>query len=395
MKVIIIGNGVAGMTVAQNLRRYKEDFEIHTYTDEDYGYYSRVWLPQLISEKKTADSIIMRDAIWYAEKNIQYHQNIQVISIDPQEKIVKLENGKKETYDKLCVCTGARNFIPPIKNANINGVFTLRTIDDALKIREYIKDKERIICIGGGLLGLETAKNIRDTGKNVTVVEYFPRLLPKQLCNTSATILEDKINNLGIRTILGTTAEEILGENTVKGVRLTNGSELEGGAIVISAGIRANLDLVKDAGLKINKCLVVNEYMQTSDPDIYAAGDVIEYNERGWGIIPAALDQANIAAKCIASKNCEAYESTTPSNKLKILDFDLMSTGSAILGDAQGDCKVFISKDEMKGVFKKFVLRDGKLIGSILLESKNDESFVKKNINKDVSEEEVKQRLVI
>ncbi|NMC07090.1 MAG: NAD(P)/FAD-dependent oxidoreductase, partial [Candidatus Lokiarchaeota archaeon] len=298
-------------------------------------------------------------------------------------------------WDKLCICTGASCSVPPIKNVNVKGVFTLRTIDDALAIKEYIKGKKKAVCIGGGLLGLEAARNVKKAGLETTVLEVFPRLLPRQLCSTSAGILNDKIHGLGIDTVLGAKVEEILGNDRVTGVKLAGDKILEANFVLISAGIKPRLELAAKAGLDVNKGITVNEFMQTSNENIFAAGDIVEFGGKGWGIIPAALDQAAVAAKKITGQPCAPYIPTVPSNKLKIMDFDVMSAGTAILDDADQDCKVFISKDEMKGIYKKFVLRDGKLIGSILLQAKKDEGFVSQNINKQVSEDEIEQRLTL
>ncbi|MEX2716984.1 MAG: NAD(P)/FAD-dependent oxidoreductase [Candidatus Sigynarchaeota archaeon] len=392
---MIIGNGVAGMKVAEDVRKYNSSAKIEVFSDEKYGYYSRVWLPEIISGLKTPESIIMRDAKWYDSKMIDFHPNSLVIDLDPKKCKVKVDSGAVVDYDKLCIATGATCNMPPFKNASVKGVFTLRTIDDALAIKEYIKGKKKAVCIGGGLLGLEAARNVKKSGLDTTVVEVFPRLLPKQLCSTSAGMLTEQIHQLGIDTVLGTTVEEIIGNEHVTGVKLAGNKTLDADIVLVSAGIKPRIDLAIKAGLKVNKAIVVNEFMQTSDENIFAAGDVVEFGGKGWGIIPAALEQAAVAAKKIAGEPCDPYVPTVPSNKLKIMDLDVMSAGSAILDDADQDCRVFISKDEVKGVFKKFVVRDGKLIGSILLQAKKDEGFVTQNINKEVPEKEIKKRVGI
>jgi nitrite reductase (NADH) large subunit len=393
MKLVIIGNGVAGMKIAEDVRKYSGAIKIDVYSDEKYGYYSRVWLPEVIAGAKTPESIVTRDAKWYKAKKIGFYPGTRVEAIDPKDRTIIVSPAKKVAYDKLCICTGASCSVPPIKNASVKGVFTLRTIEDALAIKDYIKGKKTAVCIGGGLLGLEAARNVKKAGLDTTVLEVFPRLLPRQLCSTSAGILNDKIHSLGIKTVLGANVEEILGTDHVTGVKLAGNKVLEADIVLISAGIKPRLDLATKAGLKVNKGLVVNEFMQASDENIFAAGDIVEFGGKGWGIIPAALDQAAVAAKKIAGEACDPYTPTVPSNKLKIMDFDVMSAGTAILDDADQNCKVFISKDELKGVYKKFVVRDGKLIGSILLQAKKEEGFVAQNINKDVSEEEIKKHV--
>ena len=395
MKLVIIGNGIAGVKVAEVVRRFSDEIEIKLFTDENYGYYSRVWLPQVISGGKTVEEIIMHDAEWYTGKNIEFYQGTKVAGINPGAKQVTLESGDSVSYDALCLCTGASCNLPPFKNVDVKGVFTLRTIDDALAIKAYIKGKKNAVCIGGGLLGLEAARNVAKTGLNTTVVEILPRLLPRQMCSTSATILEEKINSLGIKTITGANVDEILGKDHATGVKLADGRILKADVVLISSGIKPRFEIFQDAGLTINKGLVVNEFMKTSDENIYAAGDVVEFNNRGWGIIPAAVDQAEVAGKKIAGAPCDPYEPTVPSNKLKIMDFDVMAVGSMILDDEDEECKVFISKDELKGIYKKFVVREGRLIGSILISAKEDEQFVADNINKQIPEDDIQARLTI
>ncbi|MBN2151620.1 MAG: NAD(P)/FAD-dependent oxidoreductase [Candidatus Lokiarchaeota archaeon] len=393
MRLVVVGNGVAGMKVAEDVRKYDSSAQIILFDEERYGYYSRVWLPALVSGAKTPESIIMRDADWYKARSIDFRPGTRVTRIDPKGRRVTAEPGGTLDYDKLCIATGASCNLPPFKNAGITGVFTLRTIDDAISFKEYIKGKKRAVCIGGGLLGLEAARNVKKAGLDTTVVEVFPRLLPRQLCSTSAGMLTEQVHGLGIGTVLGATVEEILGTDHVTGVKLAGNRILDADVVLVSAGIKPRTDLAVEAGLKVNKAVVVDEFMQTSDENIFAAGDVVEFGGKGWGIIPAALEQAAVAAKRIAGEPCEPYTPTVPSNKLRIMDFDVMSAGSAILDDADQNCRVFISKDEMRGVFKKFVVRDGKLVGSILLQAKNDEGFVSRNINKEVPEEEIKKRV--
>lgn len=396
MKVLIVGNGVAGMKVAEDVRKHAPSAEIHVFTDEPHGYYSRVWLPELISGVKTVEKIIMRDEAWYAAKGMHLHLATRVTGIDVAARTISTA-GKEGTatvnWDKLCICTGAANFVPPITNADLPGVFTLRTIDDALAIKAHIAGKARAVCIGGGLLGLEAARNLLKAGLEVTVVEYFPRLLPRQLCNASATVLQDKINGLGIKTILSASVQEITGKETVAGVRLMDGREIPADTVLVSAGIRPRVELVQGTTIAAGKAIIVDEHMRTSVDGIYAAGDAAEFNGRSWGIIPAALEQATVAARAIAGVDGEPYVPTTPSNKLKVLDVELMSAGTAILDDEDENCRVFIKKDELKGMYKKFVVKEGKLIGSILIEAKEDERFVTSKMNKQVSDEEIQEHL--
>ncbi|MHA1714421.1 MAG: FAD-dependent oxidoreductase, partial [Promethearchaeota archaeon] len=208
-------------------------------------------------------------------------------------------------------------------------------------------------------------------------------------------VLKKQIEKLDIKILTNATVKEFVGKREVSHALITNGEMIETDVVLISAGIRPRLDLVKKDNFEINKCLVVNQYMETSIPNTYAAGDVIEYNHQSWGIIPAALEQAAVAAKSILDIKEDGYKPTIPSNTLKIMDFDLVSIGTTTMESEDDECKVFSAKNDEKGIFKKFVLKNGVLIGAILLGTKEDSSFIKKYINKEVHVEEIEKRLII
>ncbi len=236
---------------------------------------------------------------------------------------------------------------------------------DALTVKEHTKKTREAIIIGGGLLGLEFATSLRKLGQQVEVVEIFPRLLPRQLDQDGAMMLKDRIETRGIKIVLGATTEEILGKETVSGILLDNGKELSGDFVLISAGVRPNTDLAAEAGIKVEKGVVVDQYLQTSANDVYAAGDVAEFDGRVYGIIAAAMEQARIAATNMLEKEKQAYEGTIPSNTLKIVGIDLTSMG---LVNPEGSQYEEIKKiDEERGVYKKIVLQQGRIVGAIIL----------------------------
>jgi len=314
------------------------------------------------------------------------------LGIETARKELLLEGRSRVNYDKLLLANGAHPFVPPIKGVEKTGVFTLRSIKDALAIKKSTKKTRKVIIIGGGLLGLEFAASLRKLGQQVDVVEIFPRLLPRQLDQDGATILKDRIETRGIKIGLGVRTEEILGEKTVSGVLLDNGKELSGNLVLVSAGVRSNTDLAVEAGIKVDRGVVVDQYLQTSVNDVYAAGDVAEFEGRVYGIIPAAMEQAKIATMNLLEKEKHVYKGTIPSNTLKIVGIDLTSMG---LVNPEGPRYEEIKKvDREKGVYKKIVLEQGKIVGATILGDRKGVTSIKKLMDQETDVTKYKDSLL-
>ena len=396
MKVVIVGNNVAGTFSGQNLRYLNEDVEIEIFTQERYPYYTRVNLPELIPGKIQAEDLIVFKDDWYKDKNIKLNLNSKVTKIEPDQKILFIEgHDDPVSYDKLILALGSVPNIPPIKNAREmvgKGVFTLRTIDDALEIKEYIqkvKAKEAII-IGGGLLGLELANQIKNANLNTTVVEFFPRLLPRQLDDECSGMLKKEIESKGINVVLNAATEEIMGNGTVTGIKLKDGQKFNADIILIQAGIRATVDLAQKAGLETNRGIIVNEFLETSKKDIFAVGDCVEYKNQTWGIIPACMEQSKIAAASALGLKKVEYKGTTPKNTLKIVGMELTSIGVFDPSKEEGggwDILKRADKDDC--CYQKLILKDNKLKGAILFGDNKAMSFVYKKMEQDVTREEL------
>ncbi|MHA1987172.1 MAG: FAD-dependent oxidoreductase [Promethearchaeota archaeon] len=399
MKVVIIGNNVSGTFAAQNIRFLSEDVEIEIFTQEKYPYYTRVNLPELISEQTEIENLIVFKEDWYKNKQINLNLNSQITKIDPVSKLIQ-SNGKKNSvsYDKLILALGSTPNIPPIKNAvemrdEKRGVFTLRSIDDALEIKNYIKNKKakKAIVIGGGLLGLELANQIQKCNLDTTVVEFFPRLLPRQLDIECGNMLKEEIEGRGIKVVLDATTEEILGKKSVSGIRLKGGIELDADIVLIQAGIKPTIDLAKDTNLATNRGIIVNEYLETSEKDIFAIGDCIEYNNQIWGIIPACMEQSKIvAASVLGSKKVE-YLGTTPKNTLKIVGLELTSIGIIDPSKEEaGGWEILKRADKKESCYQKVILKENKLKGAILLGDTKSISYVYNKLEQEVSKEELR-----
>ncbi len=251
MKVVIIGNNISGTFTAQNIRSLNDEIEIEIFTQEKYPYYTRVKLPELISGKVTINDLIVFKEEWYTKKQIKLNLNKKVNKIDPSSKKIYIEGVDSPiSYDKLVLALGSTPSIPPIKNAiemkqKNRGVFTLRSIDDALQIKSYISKEnvDKAVIIGGGLLGLELANQINDCNMKTTVVEFFPRLLPRQLDEECGLMLKEEIENRGIEVVLDAATEEILGNGATTGIKLKSGQTINSDIVLIQAGITPTIDI--------------------------------------------------------------------------------------------------------------------------------------------------------
>ncbi|MFH0844952.1 MAG: FAD-dependent oxidoreductase, partial [Pseudomonadota bacterium] len=358
---LIIGNGVAGTTAAENIRRQDKEGKITVLTDEDFPFYYRIRLPDYISGDIGEEGLLAKKDSWYKEQNIDLRLHARVSGADWGKRVVTTGDNQSFPYDRLLIATGSHSFVPPIKGSEKEGVFALRNIQDARNILAHIKDVENVILIGGGLLGLEAGNAVRKLGKRVIVVEFFPRLLPRQLDVDGAQRLQSIMEGMEFSFRLGAKTQEILGEKKVDGVLLEGGETLLSHMVIISAGVRPNVEVAETLGLKRDKGIVVDEHQQTSRPDVYAAGDVAEFKGIPYGIWPAAMEQGKIAGMNMAGGNM-LYQGTTMANTLKVVGIDLASAGD-IDAENRFESRVLSNKE----VYKKIVMENNRIIGCIML----------------------------
>jgi nitrite reductase (NADH) large subunit len=373
-RILIIGNGVSGINVASNLRKSDRDIEIEIFTDESYHYYPRPRLIDLLADRITLEEIFFYRETWYRENNINVHLSSTVNEILPDEKRIVLARGKTFSYDVLVLANGAKPSLPPIDGVDKSGVFSIRWLDDVLNLKERVKKSGELVVIGGGLLGLEIASAIQSSGIKVKVIEILPWLLPRQLDETGGRLLKKILESRGLEVYVNSATEKILGDGEVSGVVTKDGRIFRCNTIVVSAGIKSNIDLAKNCGLNTNRGIIVDNYLRTSRGEIYALGDVAEWEGRIYGIIPPALDQAKVVASNILGETVE-YKGTVPSNILKVAGIDLFSIGTI---DKTEGYEVISSLDEDTGIYKKFVIDDGKIIGAILLGDRRNALYIER-----------------
>jgi nitrite reductase (NADH) large subunit len=377
MRIVVAGNGISGIIFSKTLRELDQDVEIDVFAKEKYHYYPRPNLIDFLAERIPFERLFAFPEDWYTSQNIHVHLSKPVKKILPASQEIELDHGQREKYDRLIIASGSTSFVPPFQGTEKKGIFTLWSIDDAYKILEYLVDHPNVTVIGGGLLGLEIARALNTRGAQVGVVEFFDRLLPRQLDTQGASILQHHIERMGIKVRVGTVTESFLGKEEVRGLRFKGGDGWEADMALVAAGARPNISVVQEAGLETDRGLVVNEYLQTSDPLIYGVGDAIQHKGRVYGIIPASFDQARLAAYNVYGQK-KKYLGTIPSNTLKVMGIHLTSIG--MVNPSEGTFEELRKEIREEGIYKKIVLQDGIIVGAIWMGTKEGVSDVSRII---------------
>jgi nitrite reductase (NADH) large subunit len=384
---LIIGNGVAGTTAAENIRKLDKAGKITIVTEESTPFYYRMRLPEFISGDLTEDKLSAKKDEWYKDQGIELKLKTRIQGADPGEKTVSTQSGLEMPYDRLLIATGSRSFIPPMKGSDKKGVFALRMIQDARDIVAWAKNIQKVVLIGGGLLGLEAGNALRKLGKKLTVVEFFPRLLPRQLDVTGGGRLQKIMEGMGFSFRLGAKTQEIKGEDRVSGVLLEGGELLPAEMVIVSAGVRPSLELAKALNLDHDKGVKVDEQMRTNHPGIYAAGDVAEFKGMPYGIWTAATEQGQIAGTNMAGGTA-VYKGTVMANTLKVIGIDLASAGNI---DADNKLESKVLTDEK--VYKKIVLENDQIVGCIMLGDTKGFTKITKLMSEKQNVSEIKDKL--
>lgn len=393
MKLVIIGNGIAALSTAESFRKYDTESQIIMLSSDPYPAYYRIKLSHFLGKPHFGDEeLFVKDAEWYKEKAIETCLGVQVESVDFVNKIVHMRDGVEHSYDKLLLSNGASPFMPPLQGADRKGVFTLRTINDLRAIHSWIADKQNIVIIGGGLLGLEAAHGLVELGKTVNVMEFSDHLLSRQLDNELSCMVQKQLEAEGLSFSLGAGCEEILGVDEVNGVRLANGAEILADAVIVSAGVRPNIELYGGSPLIINKGVVVNPCMETNIPDVYAAGDIVECHGMVYGLWTAANEQGKIAGANLAGQRAE-YPAPQLSANLMIGSVKLFSVGDVSNSDKTADFRE-------GAAFHRLFIKGGIVVGAVLtgettlmMKAKNL-VFQKKQVPASVADEDLFRELM-
>jgi nitrite reductase (NADH) large subunit len=373
-KLIVIGNGMAGARAVEEIlaRGGSEQFHITVFGEEPYGNYNRILLSNVLNRSQSATDIFLNDLDWYADNGVDLHAGVRVDVIARPRKAIHADDGNWYEYDKLIIATGSRPSIPPIaalrkSNGELRPrIFVFRTLDDCEKIAGYAARCRRAAVIGGGLLGLEAARGLVNHGVEVHVVHLLGHLMEQQLDAQAGAILKQAIEKMGIAVHLKKLTKAVLGDNEVTGLAFEDGEVLDCDMAVIATGITPNTEIGSRWGLNVERGIVVDDQMRSSDSDIYVVGECAQHRGRVYGLVAPLWEQAKVLADHLTGANPEAaYQGSKLATKLKVMGVELASMGMVAADDEHDDVVQFM--EPRQGIYKKLIIRDAKLVGGILM----------------------------
>jgi nitrite reductase (NADH) large subunit len=374
-RLVVIGNGMAGARAVEEVlaRGGGDMFDIVIFGNEPYGNYNRILLSNVLNGTQTPDDILINPLEWYEENGITLHLGALVDGVDRAAKVVVSQNGVREHYDKLLIATGSRAFIPPIAGAFMpdgtlkRGVFGYRTLDDCTAILEYVKTSRAVATIGGGLLGLEAARAMMLLGAESHIVHLSGHLMDAQLDVTGGGILKRSIEDMGIHVHVKKSTSEVTGDDRVTGLVFKDGERLACDMVIVAAGIRPNSEIGVRAGLTVERAIVVDDHMRSvDDPNVYVVGECAQHRGRTYGLVAPLWDQGKVFADHITRTNeSAAYHGSKLATKLKVMGVEVASMG--INEPTEDRDEVIQFTEPKKGTYKKLIVRDDRLVGSILM----------------------------
>src|SRR5665213_2088688 len=370
-RLVVVGNGMAGVACVEHILKRNPDFEITIFGDETHVNYNRIMLSLVLAGEKSADEIVLNDIEWYRSNDIRARFCVKISRIDRAAHLVVDEEGISTPYDKLILATGSSAFIPPIPGVDKENVHVFRTLDDTRALMAKARKGMKTVVVGGGLLGLEAARGLQVRGCDVTVIHLSEVLMERQLDATGGEYLKRRIESMGIRVMLPRTTAALFGNGHVEGLRFATGEELEAELVVIAAGIRPNADLGRTAGLEVNRGIAVNDFMETSDPNIFAVGECTEHRGQTFGLVAPLFDQARVLAATITENRGPSFAAPAPAAKLKIMGVDIFSAGS--IDEKEPGVETVRYEDPALGAYKKLLIKDNRLHGMILVGDIEDE----------------------
>ncbi|MBB6124587.1 nitrite reductase large subunit NirB [Sphingobium subterraneum] len=361
--LIVIGNGMAGCrAVEEILARDPGRFRITIFGAEPRVNYNRIMLSPLLAGEKSFEDIIINGVEWYADNDITLVSGDPVTQIDRESRTVRTQSGRMESYDTLLIATGSDPFIIPVPGHDLPGVISFRDMDDVSKMLEAANRGGDAVVIGGGLLGLEAAHGLSLRGMKVTVIHLMPTLMERQLDEAAGWLLKDALEKRGQTILTGADTAEIVGNGKVEGVRLKDGREIPASIVVMAVGIRPNTRLAKEAGLAVGRGIHVDDHMVTSDPSILSVGECVEHDGQVYGLVAPLWEMCRSLADGLVAQP-KGYFGSVTSTKLKVSGIDVFSAGDFSGGEG---CEDIILRDATRGVYKRVIVKDDRLIGAVL-----------------------------
>ncbi|PQV65005.1 nitrite reductase [NAD(P)H], large subunit [Abditibacterium utsteinense] len=371
--LVVIGNGMAGArTVEEIVRRAPDKFRISMFGDEPHGNYNRILLSDVLGGAQQPEDIFLHPLDWYRSRGITLHAGVRARHINRARREVVGDGGVVETYDKLIIATGSRPLMPPVEGL-LNpegerkaGIFVMRTLDDCAAIAGYAVKSERAVVVGGGLLGLEAARGLMRYGAQVTVVHRNRILMSQQLDESSGAMLCAQMEKLGVRVLLEKITAEIEGQDHVTGVKFADGQRLDCDMVVFACGIVPNIEVGREGGFLSERGLLVDDQMRSQgEENVFVVGECAQHRGVTYGLVAPLWEQGKVLAEVISGKNPHAaYHGSKQVTKLKVMGVELASLGE--VQPRPGDEEI-VYREARRGIYKKLVVRDGKLAGAILL----------------------------
>ena len=369
-RLVIIGNGMSpGRALEKLFEAAPEAYKVTIFNAEPRVNYDRTMLSPVLSGEKTFEQIVIHGDGWYVDHGVTLYKGHRVVAIDREAKTVTSEHGIVEPYDKLIIAAGSMPIVIPVPGSKLAGVLTYRDLDDVNAMLLAAKSRGRAVVIGGGLLGLEAAMGLKERGMEVSVIHLMPTLMERQLDPPSGFLLKQAIEARGLEVYTEANTKEILGTypaagpSRVRGVLLDDGTELPADLVVMAVGIRPSAAIARDAGLAVNRGIVVGLDMRTSDPDVFALGECAEAHGQCFGLVAPLYDMASVVAAQLAGDAEAAFNPSATATKLKVTGINLFSAGDFADGE---DRQEIVLRDAARGVYRRLVLKDDRLIGVVL-----------------------------
>lgn len=391
-RLVVIGNGMApGRALDHLFERAPGEYAVTIFNAEPRVNYDRIMLSPVLSGEKAFEDIVIHDDDWYAAHDVTLHKGKRVTQIDRDAKRVTAIDGTTADYDQLLIATGSSPFIIPVPGHDLPGVLAYRDLDDVDAMVEAAKCGGRAVVIGGGLLGLEAAVGLKMQGMDVTVIHLAPTLMERQLDEPAGHLLAAEIERRGIEVLTGANTKEVLGTERVEGVRLADGRDIPCDLVCMAVGIKPASQLAADAGLTVERGIVVGDDMRTSDPDIFAVGECVQHRGQCYGLVAPLYEMAKVVAAQLCS-DCDAeYLGSQVSTKLKVTGVDLFSAGDFAAGD---DREEIVLRDAAKGIYKRLVLQDNKIVGAVFYGDTADSAWFFQHIKDGTDVTEYRDTLI-
>ncbi|MHC4041926.1 NAD(P)/FAD-dependent oxidoreductase [Bradyrhizobium sp. 23AC] len=362
--LVIVGNGMAAARLVDELAKTALGrYAVAVIGEEPRLAYNRVLLSSVLAGETGSHEIELRPADWWRHRGVTVRYGYRVTEIDTGRRELKIEGEESMEYSKLVLATGSTPLRLNLPGADLAGVHTFRDTRDVDLLLTLAAAKKRVVVVGGGLLGLEAAYGLAKAGAPVTLLHLMDRLMERQLDGPAADLLKTLVERKGIRILLNASTARIQGDGHVEAVELADGSRIEADAVIFAAGIKPNVALAKDAGIAVNRGIVVNDLMQTASPDIFALGECAEHRGTCYGLVEPAYEQARVLARHLAGRPA-AYQGSVVSTNLKVSGVSVFSAGDFMGGEGS---ESLVLTDRRRGTYKKLVIADGRLTGAVLI----------------------------